>query len=183
MDWSEITALAGIATAFAAFGALYVAYRAFRSQEISVHKSNETFRLSINADLVMRLEEQFDGEVMRRSRRSAAKALLENQHLSEAEDVFDFFETVGLLSRLEALNEEMVHSTFFHWINAYWVAGRNYISEKREEKSAVLWVDFESVYETTRALERRKDAHSRDLNPPQELIASYLREELEECRD
>lgn len=183
MGWAQITALAGIATAVAAFGALYVAHRAFKSQEADFRKSSHSFRLSISADLLTRLEENFDGEVLRHSRRSAARALLEKQRLNEAEDVFDFFETVGLLSRLEALNDEMVHSTFFHWINAYWVAGRTYIEKRRQDKSTVLWVDFEGVYQRTCALERQKDAHSRDLNPWEELVASYLREELDECAD
>lgn len=183
MLWSEITAIAGIATAVAAFGAVCVAYRAFKSQEGSFRKSSEAFRLSISADLITRLEEKFDGEVMRRSRFSAASSLLNSADVADAEDVYDFFETVGLHCRLGALDEEMVHSTFFHWVNTYWTAGHDYIVKTRTERTSQLWADFEAVYKRCRAIEKRKDPSSRDLDPSAEDIAQYLRQELQACKE
>jgi hypothetical protein len=179
MFWNEITALAAIAASIAAFGAVGVAYKAFKSQEEAFRNSSEAFRLSIGADLVTGLEEKFDSEVLRRSRRSAASALLKHQNLGDAEDLFDFFEMVGLLSRLGALNDEMVHCMFFHWINAYWTAARDYIVKTREERTSVLWVDFQTVYERTRAIEKAKDPSSRDLDPSEQDLTEYLKQELE----
>lgn len=183
MTWNEITALAGVGMVIAAFGAVGVAYRAFKSQELSFHNSSETYRLSVSADLVTRLEEKFDGSLLRRPRHSATKALLENQNLGDAENIFDFFETFGLYWRLGVLNKEMVHSTFFHWINAYWIAGHDYIVKTRQGRSSTIWVDFQAIYEATRAVEGEKPPLSEDLNPPKLVVTSYLKEELETCSD
>jgi hypothetical protein len=92
MDWTAIAALGTIIADIAAFGAVYVAYRAFNSQEAAFRDSSHAFRLSLGADLVARLEEKFDSETLRQSRHAAAQALLDQQDLGKAEDLFDFFE-------------------------------------------------------------------------------------------
>src|SRR5208337_72241 len=99
-------------------------------------------RRHLSANLISGLEEKFGNETLKRSRRSAAEALLDHQNLEDSEDVLDFFETVGLLNRLGALNDEMIHSTFFHWINLYWNAAADYVAKRRAESTSVLWVDF-----------------------------------------
>ncbi len=178
MDWTAIAALATIFADMAAFAAVYVAYRAFNSQEAAFRDSSNAYRLSLSADLVTRLEEKFDSDTLRLSRHAAAQALLDQHSLGNAEDAFDFFEMVGLLHRLGALNDEMVHCTFFHWINLYWTAGRDYILKTRAERTSELWVDFQFVYEKTCALEKRKDPHSRDLKLSKEVLTQYLDQEL-----
>jgi hypothetical protein len=64
--------------------------------------------------------------------------------------------------RLRALNAEIAHSLFFHWINLYWVAGRDHI-RKRQAISKSLWRDFESLYKEVLAIERKKDPASKDI--------------------
>jgi len=178
MDWAPIAAFAAIVADVAAFGAVYVAYRAFNSQEAAFRDSSSAYRLSLSADLVTRLEEKFDSEALRQSRHAASRALLDQQGLGNAEDAFDFFEMIGLLHRLGALNDEMVHCTFFHWINLYWTAGRDYIVRTRAERTSELWVDFQLVYEKVLALEKRKDPSSRDLTLSEEVLTLYLEQEL-----
>ena len=47
----------------------------------------------------MKLDDRFNTEDFRQIRSHAAQSLLSSQKLVDAEDVFDFFETVGLLVR------------------------------------------------------------------------------------
>jgi hypothetical protein len=179
MDSNGVIAIAAVVADIAAMGGVYVAYRALRSQEVAFGRSSDALRLSLSADLIARLEERFDSDVLRGSRHSAARALIDRKDLVNAEDVFDFFEMVGLLNRLGALNDEMVHCTFFHWINLYWAAGREYITTVREDKASTMWTDFETVYQKVRDLEKRMDPHSRDLDLSSVALARYLTNELE----
>jgi hypothetical protein len=106
---------------------------------------------------------------------------LSSQKLVDAEDVFDFFETVGLLVRTGALTTDLAYNFFFHWINLYWVAGQGHIQEKRKVSKS-LWEHFEYLYDIVRQSERIKDADSEDLKlaeQPQRL-KSLLGEEITE---
>lgn len=176
------TAIASVLAAIAAFLAVCIAYKAFRSQERAFYASSEAFRLSLSADLVTKLEEKFDSDVMRHARLSAATALLGQESIGEAEDAFDFFEMLGLLSRVGALNNEMVHCIFFHWTNMYWTAGQDYIAQTRNNRSSTLWTDFQTIYEKTLELEAQKDARSKDLKLSKQDLEQYLRDEIEECQ-
>jgi len=48
MDWNAIIAFAAIIADLAAFGAVYVAYRAFKSQEVAFRTSSEALTLSLS---------------------------------------------------------------------------------------------------------------------------------------
>ena len=153
-------------------GRSFVAYFAFK-------KSNESFRLSLSADLVTKLDDKFNGPDLKSIRKTAARALLSNTNLGEAEDVLDFFETVGLLMRLEALNPEMVHNTFFHWANLYWIATKDYIIARRKSTSISLWVYFKSLHTEVCRIEKLKDRTSKDLQLDRDSLRQYLQEEVE----
>lgn len=129
----------------------------------------------------MKLDDRFNPGDLSRARSDAARALLSNQNLVGAEDVFDFFETVGLLVRTGALTNDLAHNFFFHWINLYWVAGQSHIQEKRKVSKS-LWEDFEYVYKRVREIETKKDPNSEDLRlgeQPQR-VRDLLGEEIAE---
>jgi hypothetical protein len=148
--------------ALAASAAVWVSWRGIAKQNEQAKASRKDFKLSLAADLSMKLDDRFNPEDFRRVRSDAARALLSNQNLVDAEDVFDFFETVGLLVRTGALTNDLAYNFFFHWINLYWVAGQGHIQEKRKV-SRSLWEDFEYVYKKVREIETKKDANSEDL--------------------
>ena len=108
----------------------------------------------------------------------AATALLNNQDEGQAEDVFDFFETVGLFVRLGALTEDIAYSVFFHWVNLYWKAGKHHIGAKQQE-AASLWGDFERLYKTMCDIERRAHEESDDLKMPDSRLRRQLQEEAD----
>ncbi len=144
---------------------------------VAVIWQTRSFRLSLAADLSMKLDDRFQDKEFAALRSRAARALKEHTAEGEAEDVFDFFETIGMFIRLRALNAEIVHSLFFHWINLYWVAGRDHI-RKRQSISKALWRDFESLYNKVLDIERQKDPASKDIELSVDLKDEYLTDEI-----
>jgi hypothetical protein len=178
---SALTALATVLAALAAAAAVWVSWRGIAKQNAQAKASREDFKLSLAADLSLKLEDRFSTEGFRRTRSRAAQALLSSQRLVGAEDVFDFFETVGLLVRTGALTKDLAYNSFFHWVNLYWVAGQGHIQEKRKVAKS-LWEHFEYLYEIVQQSERMRDADSEDLKlaeQPQRL-RNLLNEEIAE---
>src|SRR5439155_3815244 len=103
--------------ALASLVSLYVVYKGTREQAKNFEKQLAAYRLSLSADTALKFDAAFNTPAFKKIRSSAAKALLSHTDETEAEDVFDFFETVGLFVRLGALGEEVAYSLFFHWIN------------------------------------------------------------------
>jgi hypothetical protein len=178
---SVITAWATSLAALAAAAAVWVAWRGIAKQNEQAKASRHDFKLSLAADLSMKLDDRFNPEDFSQVRSDAARALLSNQNLVAAEDVFDFFETVGLLVRTGALTKDLAYNFFFHWINLYWVAGQSHIQEKRKA-SRSLWEDFEYVYKKVREIERKKDPDSEDLRLAEQpqRVRDLLSEEIME---
>lgn len=159
---TAITASAAVFAALAAAAAVLVSWRGISAQNVQAKASREDFKLSLSADLSMKLEDRFNSPEQRRIRANAAKALLTKQKLNDAEEVFDFFETVGLMVSTGALTEELAYNFFFHWLNMYWVAGNAYIQEERKSLKS-LWKKFEIAYEAVRKIEQKEDPNSIDL--------------------
>ncbi len=133
------------------------------------------YRLSLSADTALKFDAAFNSPAFERARSNAAKALLAHSNESEAENVFDFFDTVGLFVKLGAMKDEVAYSLFFHWINLYWRAGKGYIGSKQMDTSSV-WRDFGDLYTCVEAIERRRNPDSKDLTMPE----NHLRQQLEE---
>jgi hypothetical protein len=129
----------------------------------------------------MKLDDRFNTADFRQTRSHAAQSLLSGHKLVDAEDVFDFFETVGLLVRTGALTKDLAYNFFFHWINLYWVVGQRHIQEKRKS-ARPLWKHFEYLYDIVQQLERMKDADSEDLKLAEQpqRIRTLLNEEITE---
>jgi hypothetical protein len=178
---SALTALATALAALAAAAAVCVSWRGIAKQNAQAKSSREDFKLSLSADLSMKLDDRFNTEGFRQTRSDAAQALLSSQKLVDAEDVFDFFDTVGLLVRTGALTKDLAYNFFFHGISLYWVAGQGHIQEKRKVAKS-LWENFEYLYGIVQQSERMKDADSEDLKlaeQPQRL-RNLLNEEITE---
>jgi len=144
---------------------------------VTLWAQTKSFKLTIGADLAMKLDERFNETEFITIRAHAAEALKAQSNLKSAEDVFDFFDTVGLFVRLRALNPEIAHSLFFHWINLYWSTGKEYI--RAEQQTAKLkWVDFEKLYVKTRDIEKARDPKSEDLCLSANRIDEYLNDEI-----
>jgi hypothetical protein len=167
---AAITAWAAVASSLIALLSVGIAYRAFKTQVTS-------FRSSVSADLALKLVHDFDSEAWLARRGRVANAYLNSLKIAEADDVFDFFEQIGFFVRKGLIEADVAHSFFFHWVNLYWIVGKQTIAEKRIE-SAGLWKDFEFLYDRLLKIEMTTDPRSRFINPSPELIKKSLEEEL-----
>jgi len=169
--FEAITAWATIVIAVGTLASIFFTYRGMQSQARS-------FAGSVSADLALKLLRDFESRSNVELRSRVSNALLKGLRLAEAEDLFDFFEQIGLFVRRDLLDAEIAYSFFFHWVNLYWVAGRQIIQQKREG-AAGLWVDFEYLYSKLLQIEIKTDPKSRFINLSPELIRASLEEEMQ----
>jgi len=127
-----------IFTALAAFAALGTAVAAFRQVKMS--------RQSISVDALLRLDAHFNSPAMKDTRRKAASFLLWqrfNSHVAlpdtqnkcriALEDLLDFFEGIAFLSTKKGTPDpESVWCFFFHWIDHYYWAAKDYIEQAQK---------------------------------------------------
>jgi hypothetical protein len=170
MSPDPITSWSTFALAVFSLVALLVAYLGIKSQAESLAKS-------VSADLCLKMVDRFDSPEMRIKRNSAAEALLSGTDLSATDEVFDFFEILGLYLRKKMLDPELVHSMFFHWINLYWRASNEYIATRRE-RAEIIYSEFERLHRAVLEIEMKTCPRSRDINPTADEIKKFLEEEL-----
>lgn len=142
-----------------------------------IRKQTRSFAASVSADLCLKLVDRFESQEMQIVRSKAAKALRDQSSLHAADDVFDFFEIVGLYVRLGTLDKEIAHSFFFHWVNLYWHVGKEYIFKSRK-RSREIYCDFEGLYRTVLEIEMKNDPKSRDLDPTAAEVDGFLAQEI-----
>jgi hypothetical protein len=167
MSWESLEAIAAVVAALAAVIAIWL--------------QNKSFKANLTADLAMKLDDRFTLPEFMEIRSRAARALQYHINEEDAEDVFDFFETVGLFTRRKALDAEIVHSFFFHWINLYWTAGKDHIS-KKQRQTHLAWRDFGDLYLKVLKIEKKEDPSSEDLALTAEKLARYLEDEIALCQ-
>ena len=136
------------------------------------------FKLNLSADLSLKLDERFWSRDFLETRSRAARVLKDRTAERDCEDVFDFFETVGLFVRRGALDAEFAHNFFFHWIVLYWVAGKEHIRKKQKE-SKLTWKDFEGLYEIVSRIEKKENRDSLDMELGSEKKAEFLQDEID----
>jgi len=131
---------------------------------------------SMSVDLILKLDDKFNNDSFKKLRRVAAKNIMKN-NFKEAEDVFDFFETLGLLLRKGALDKEMVWNTFFYWIHHYWITGIDYIT-KEQRDDPPTWEDFEYLHEQVIKVEKKRTkVTDSDLLLSTDDIKKFIKEE------
>jgi hypothetical protein len=165
-----VASVAAIGSLIAAIAALSAA----RSARASVEAARFSFGVTTLRDLLR----EFNEAPLRRARRLAAAAVTRgemttepsSEYAREAEDVLDFFETIGLLVRRDALDVETVWHTFYPWVEGWWHAAEPLITRTRATRPHV-WGDFARLREQLDTLERKGR-----LTEPFDLNA-FLRDE------
>jgi len=94
-------------------------------------------------DTLQKLEDDFDSSRMRRARRDAAAGLLANEpdETEGLDEVLNFFDTLGLLVRRRAVDEEMAWHDFDYWVTCYGGASAAVVRKVRH-KHPTEWEDF-----------------------------------------
>src|SRR5215216_5021457 len=178
-------AVGGIATGIGAIWAALSARRQAQITERSLAEQNERSRLNLEVDLLTRLRDRFENPHFLSRRRAAAKYLIDNAFLDgdmvEVErlnravlDVCNFFEELGDLQRLGALQDESVWNSFGAIAQAYWLLCKPAIEKRRAERGdPTMYEEFERLNNLGTALDRERGiaAHS------QEWLRRLMRDE------
>ena len=135
-------------------------------------------RFNQSVDLLFRLEADFFGPAKRAQRVKAATDLLAGRFL-EAEPILDFFETMALLQRRGALDQELIQHTFFFWIDRYFEASKDIIRE-RQSFNPLTWKDLSVFIKRLRASQNVRLGAQAYKVPGPEQIHNFLLEELTE---
>ena len=207
-----VIALGGIATGI---GAIWAALAARRQAQVSerqaqlteqslaqterslaeqgqiLREQNERARLSLEVDLMYKLEERFDSPRFRNLRKRHVTYLKENcfvddqivevHHLDASTlQIFDFFEEVGYLTRTGVLPLEQVWNQW-NGLLLDWALCEPAIKKMREERSDPhIYEDLEHLHRQMAELERQRSGRSEP--PTKEELHEFVERNLHYVR-
>jgi hypothetical protein len=164
--------LAECATAFftAIVAATGVWALAYASRQLKQARESEKMQH------LLRFIEQFEHPPMANYRKAvAAQRIKGTAYPPEAQEILNFFETIGLLVRRGYLDVEDVWSSFAYWMfNVYGDFRDDIEQEQREDES--YYQDFCSLVEMLRKIE--KEEGGSDDRPSREDIIEFWKDEL-----
>jgi hypothetical protein len=168
LDFNSITASATAIAALASLVALGFTYFQLRH-----------FRFAHGVDLIFDLDRQFQTPDLLKARRLSAIALKDHKSTDEIDEVLDFFETLGILVRRNAVDVEIVWSYFSYWVLRYADLTKVHIEEMRKaELDETYWQDFELLVDRLTEIEIKR-RHLKSLpHFLQEQIDKFLAEEI-----
>lgn len=141
LDWGVVISLAVLALVA---GMLIFLLRANRRSQV-------IFGLKV----LFEINEYFHSDAMLATRRKAATALLNDSHDENVEELLDFFEMVGYLSRRCTIRKEFIWNHIAYFIIRYWYAAKVFI-EKERQKNPTRWVNMTSLFQYLSKMERKK---------------------------
>lgn len=142
--------IGGLFTSLTLLGLIYTIHMQIRESRWS--------RDARAVDLVLAQEGRFDSPVVRQQRRTAAEFLLQCNDVdaderadattdwSPVDDIVDFFQSLGTITRLGHINTELVHKMFFPWIYLYCMGARTYL-EREAGKPGPVWKDAKWLFD------------------------------------
>ena len=137
-------------------------------------------RFNQSVDLLFRLEGDFFSSAAKKLQRAKAARDLAAGEPAEAEPILDFFETMALLLKRGALDEEMVWHTFFYWIDLYYAAAEPYI-RARQARDPLFWKDLDGLATRVRRLQAKRLGLNTLPRPTPADVARFLAEEQAEA--
>jgi hypothetical protein len=152
-----VIALGGIATGVGAIWTAVIARRQLLEQRSFLEEQNDRARLTLEVDLLTRLEDRFQSPRFLERRRDAAghamgaffaeDGTIQAGAFDRASyDVANFFETVGYLQRSGVLRAESAWHTFGMAARVYWALYWPTIRKTRQEQEdPTFYEDFENL--------------------------------------
>jgi hypothetical protein len=152
-----VIAVGGIATGIGAIWTALLARRQLLDQRRFLEEQNERGRLTLEFDLLARMEARFESPGFLQRRRGAAGHIMDTLFTDnvtvqagafdrDSYDVANFFEEVGYLHRSGVLREESVWHTFGMAARVYWYAYEPTIRKmRREQEDPTFYEDFERL--------------------------------------
>jgi hypothetical protein len=168
VNFNSIVAVSG---AIAAFAALIVAIVTWLQLKQS--------RFALGVDIILKLEAAFDAPDMIDARIQAVTALKADPNAADVEAVLDFFETVGVLLRRNAIDGEITWSSFSYWVLRYAALARDSIEARRKaESDDTYYEEFDFLVKEMTSLEIKKRRLKKPPFFPKAALAHFLEEEM-----
>ena len=162
LDLNVISTWAALVTALIALGAWITQSR---STTFSIKIQNQQFKESI-----------YDSEEMIRIRKKASKDILNKKfNTNEVTILFNFFESVGLLLRRNALDLEMLWNDFSSPTLYYWSASETYLINVRNSDETI-WENYEYLFKKLMWYSKKK-YKLKDYDISAKEINQFLRRE------
>lgn len=182
LDYEAITAIAALATSLVAIYAVWA--------------ENRRARFSQGIDLLMRLNERFDGQDLKAYRRVAAKYLneprrgvpansdseseqlekqLEDEGSLALDHVLDFFQYMGVLTRKKVIDVDLAWDQYFYFLNSYYVLARDYVAQCRQAWPDA-WEDVDWLHQRLSRVESKRSRRPY-LLPDKERLDQFLNDE------
>jgi hypothetical protein len=182
-----VIALGGIATGIGAIWAAIVARRQAQLTERSLTEQNERSRLTLEFDLLTRLEDRSVSPHFLSRRRAASKYLLDNAFVEDDDDLVEvpplnpaaidvcrFYEEVGDLVSVGVLSAESAWDRFGVLAQSYWLVCKPAIEKMREEVGfPMMYGDFEHLCRLLADIDRERGIAA----PTQERLRQLMEEE------
>ena len=180
-----VIALGGIATGIGAIWTAMLARRQLLEQRRFLEEQNNRARLTLEFDLITRLEDRFQSPRLLASRRTAARHAIDTFFAEDGAivagafdrasyDVANFFENVGYLQRRGVLHTESVWHTFGIAARVYWaVYGPTVRQMRQDQEDPTFYEDFERLERLIADL-----SGERGMSPPtREQLRRIVQEE------
>ena len=90
------------------------------------------------------LHQESESEPMHQTRARAAKQLLKGEESRDLDDILDFFETVAVLVRRDAVDVELAWQTLSYWIDGYATAAKRFVEEEQRATPSV-WQELDGL--------------------------------------
>ncbi len=127
---------------------------------VAVYYQGYLTNLTHSIDVVRSYDDRFDSLEFRTNRREVARKILAlpggpatvNE---EADDLLDFFETIGLLAKRKIVDTTMVWSLFQYPLHGYWLVARDSIAKRRRD-DPTLFEDVVWLHDRVTRIEKRK---------------------------
>jgi hypothetical protein len=181
-----VIALGGIVTGIGAIWTAVIARRQVQITEKSFAEQNERARLSLEFDLLNRLDDRRTSPLFMEKRRAAAQYLSDRAFGEDevvevaslnlaAIAVVSFYEELGEMLRLGVLSAGSVWNRFGLVARAYWSLCKPAIEKMREEmEDPSLYEDFEYLCRLMDDKDRERGIQA----PTQETLRQLMEEEV-----
>jgi hypothetical protein len=137
------------------------------------------FRFAHGVDLIFSLEDRFDAPDLVNARRVAARALQIGESTEEIDTVLDLFETLGILVRKHAIDDELAWNSFSHWVLRYAALTKDHIQARRKEESDdTYWQQFDLLVERLTKIEKKKRKLKLPPSYSEQHLDRFLLEEI-----
>jgi len=134
--------------------------------------------LTHGIDVLRAYDDRYDSKEYRDKRKEIAGNLL---RLSEsllggfsglndqADEILDFFTTIGLLTRRKVIDKTMVWALFLYPIHGYWLVAKDSLDRRRDRKrngDPTMYADFVWLHDAVIRIEKRKrGCADKDIDP------------------